>query len=252
MTPRINSARVHHCATDWSWSPRSMPDFNLWTVLSGSGELKGEGLSVKLSRGTAMLFRPGSGCEASHDPQKPLSVIAVHFEFTEDERILPAMHSEARDPSMLEKLLERILAAWNADNAKHAEAWLSATLQELLEGAERLKTPSSGYEQAIDALCGEIEDSPEHPWSVPEMAERLKVCSDHFGRLFRKRKGMAPHEFALEARLDYAKSLLSSSSHSVERVAELSGYKSLSFLTRQFKAKTGLTPSAFRRGSGGS
>ena len=249
MSLKINSARIHHCAPDWSWSPRNMPDCNLWTVLGGNGELESGGLSCRLARGSAMLFPPGSNCEASHDPKRPLAVICVHFDCSGDQ--LPGLHTEARDPQLLEKILERIQAAWSSDDVKGAATWLEAALQELLESTAKRGVRPGSQESAIDGICDLIATHPERKWGVPEMAERMNVCADHFSRLFRKCKGMAPNEFAIDARIDYAKSLLSSSSHPVERVAELCGYKSLSFLTRQFKAKTGQTPSAFRHRNGG-
>lgn len=243
---KVNSARTYHCAPDWFWSPKSMPYFNLWCVLGGRGEMTCEGYRGRLSRGTCMFFRPGASCDATHDPERPLKVIAVHFDAPAATR-LPAIHTEARDPLLIEKLLERTVAAWNSDSPERAAVWLEAALTEL----DGHTAPQDGQTEAIDALCDMIAGNPGRAWNVPDMARRLNVCVDHFSRLFRKRKGMAPHEFALEARLDYAKCLLSSSSHPVERVAELCGYNSLSFMTRQFKAKTGLTPSAFRRLAGG-
>lgn len=247
---KVNSARVYHCDPMWNWVPMSMPDYHLWTITAGRGRLETPGESVKLVRGKSLLFRPGSSCKAMNDPGKPLSVISVHFNCHDGDLAGIQFENDVKDPSFFEKLLLRIVEGWSLGDCDGAGFWLASAIKEL--SPEKLRNgPSGENERLLDALCGEIEGDPSHDWSVLKLASRMNVCLDHFIRVFRAYKGVAPNKFIIETRIDYAKCLLSASSHPVERVAELCGYRSLSFMTRQFKEKTGMTPSAFRRLSGG-
>jgi transcriptional regulator GlxA family with amidase domain len=80
------------------------------------------------------------------------------------------------------------------------------------------------------------------------MARRLYCSPDHFARLFRKHAGNSPGDFVVRARIDAAMGLLRSSSHSVKRIAELLGYPDVCAFSRQFRQKTGRTPTEHRRG----
>ena len=249
---KINSATVYHCDANWIWSPKSMPDRHLWTVISGEGQLQTSDETIRLLRGKSLLFKPGASCEANCKRSNPISVISIHFN-AYDLGQKPFLN-EIEDPALFEKILQKVVRFWNSGEPERANLWLEAALDELSKNDSATPAPGPMGESQllIDGLCEGILQNPATPWKVAKMARRLNVCKDHFARLFRKRKGMSPNEFVIDARLDFAKCLLSASSHPVERIAELCGYKSLSFLTRQFKAKTGMTPSAFRRHAGGS
>ena len=58
---------------------------------------------------------------------------------------------------------------------------------------------------------------------------------------------MTFHEYVAEVRVEHAKALLLNSSRSVGDVAFAAGFQTLSGFNHVFKAKTGMTPSQFRR-----
>jgi transcriptional regulator GlxA family with amidase domain len=73
------------------------------------------------------------------------------------------------------------------------------------------------------------------------------LCRERFSRVFRECKGVSPQEFVIRARLDKARAMLAHSGLSVAEVAKACGYSSEFFFSRQFKQRSGLSPSALRK-----
>jgi transcriptional regulator GlxA family with amidase domain len=82
--------------------------------------------------------------------------------------------------------------------------------------------------------------------SVAGMARELCLSEDHFIRLFRQRFGQTPGRYLIQARVDRARHLLRFSSHSIKQIAAILGYREPYFFSRQFRQRTGLTPSVYR------
>jgi AraC family transcriptional regulator of arabinose operon len=59
--------------------------------------------------------------------------------------------------------------------------------------------------------------------------------------------GVTPGEYLIRLRMAEAKALLTGSSQSVTRIAELLGYRDIYTFSRQVKARTGRSPTAFRQ-----
>jgi len=72
------------------------------------------------------------------------------------------------------------------------------------------------------------------------------MSPEHCSRLFRQVSGHSPKEYMLNIRMTHARHMLSESNLSVGEIADRLGYRDLFFFSKQFKAKTGLAPTAFR------
>ncbi|MFV0529080.1 MAG: helix-turn-helix domain-containing protein [Lachnospiraceae bacterium] len=79
-----------------------------------------------------------------------------------------------------------------------------------------------------------------------DLAELCSLSISHFIRTFKQHTNLTPHEYLLSYRLRQAKRLLLTSSYSVERIAEKSGFNSASHFARSFRKNTGLSPTEFR------
>jgi len=83
--------------------------------------------------------------------------------------------------------------------------------------------------------------------STRQTAGALHLTESYFCRLFHRVTGMTFHEYVAEVRVEQAKALLLNSSRSVGDIAFAAGFQTLSGFNHVFKAKTGMTPSQFRR-----
>ncbi|HEV8246109.1 MAG TPA: AraC family transcriptional regulator, partial [Polyangiaceae bacterium] len=97
-------------------------------------------------------------------------------------------------------------------------------------------------------VAEKIAEAPETAPQVEALAQRAGYTPDHFSRVFRAVIGLSPKQFMVEARLNRARQLLLESTLSVSQIANELGYEDVFFFSRQFKKRTGRTPTQFRSG----
>jgi transcriptional regulator GlxA family with amidase domain len=76
------------------------------------------------------------------------------------------------------------------------------------------------------------------------------MSRSRFAERFRESTHMSPMAYLSEWRLQKALALLDNADHSVQQVAEASGYQSPAAFTRAFTGKFGIAPSQYRRRTG--
>ncbi len=77
-------------------------------------------------------------------------------------------------------------------------------------------------------------------------ADELGVSYSKLRKLFKEHTGLSPALFQQDLKLQRAKELLSSTSHSVKEIAYRLGFDSPDYFSSKFKAKNGCKPSEFR------
>jgi len=112
--------------------------------------------------------------------------------------------------------------------------------------------PPSPRQPLSAAQCAQlsafIEDHLPENVSLCDLSGLVGYSPDHFARLFKRSFGVSPYQYVLERRVERAKVLLRGRSCSIAEVAMLCGFASQAHLHAAFKARTGATPGAFRRG----
>lgn len=98
------------------------------------------------------------------------------------------------------------------------------------------------------SLREEIFRAPQLPWRAEEAAARAGLSCGHFHVLYRQYFRTTFLADVIAARIQRAEELLLSGTESIAAVAERCGYENAEHFYRQFKAVTGKTPRAFRRG----
>lgn len=92
-----------------------------------------------------------------------------------------------------------------------------------------------------------IEQNLQHEITVPMLAEKSKMSLRNFQRQFTLNHGVSPKSFIQLRRIEKAKTLLRSSSVSLECIVEKVGLTDVSSFRKLFRRETGLTPAEFRR-----
>ena len=92
-----------------------------------------------------------------------------------------------------------------------------------------------------------LEDVPEDPVSIEDVAREVGISPFHFIRQFEAVFGLTPHQFRIQSRLDRAKHLLAMGGHSVTDVCMEVGFSSLGSFSDLFTRRVGATPSAYQR-----
>lgn len=272
LRPRINSLGRVRCEPGWNlrWTdPARLTDFDLWFVWAGAGEMRLMDGVVDLHAGRCFWMRPGRTYEADQDPVRRLGVTYLHFELTgPDGRVVTVDPRELPDETFVigevgyfnavtRRIVDRLRlvpegGGWGAELARaEAETLLQGLLLGLVSGDLMQVSRRSGdepesrvallHEQALRLL-----ESPEQRWDVGRLAREAGCSVRHYARLFKKTTGRAPRDFIVEARVERARHLLRNPDRSVTEIAEVLGYSDVFLFSRQFKARTGVSPGRFR------
>lgn len=251
---RLNWCGIFPCAPDWSWDTAITPlrDFDLWAVFEGSGTLETPAGRIELGPGDCLVLRPRERYVCHHRAEDPLLVHVIHYDYV-DERGEPSaavepppLHRPIVDVLFFRELTTRVVDSHRADDHQGAEDWLRVCLAEVAR-QDALRHGTDERTRELERLCIRIVEAPADSWRIEEMAEAFHLSSDHFTRLFKALKGVSAREFILQARIDAARRLLLSSSHSVTRIAALAGFSDIYHFSRQFKQRTGRSPTQFRK-----
>lgn len=101
-------------------------------------------------------------------------------------------------------------------------------------------------DKALSTVLSEMYSRPEHDWTVQELASVACLSRSAFAERFSQAMGVPPLTYLTRHRMRLAARYLSTSGHSVARIAELVGYSSEAAFSPAFKREYGLTPSAWR------
>lgn len=82
---------------------------------------------------------------------------------------------------------------------------------------------------------------------LPAIARELGVSYSRFRQAFTARVGRSPKQYHLDVRLQKAQELLAGTEKPIKEIAHILGFESAFHLSRQFKARTGRSPSQWRR-----
>ncbi|WP_040949973.1 AraC family transcriptional regulator [Gorillibacterium massiliense] len=165
----------------------------------------------------------------------------------------PLETGRLRDSQLvLEPLFERIYEE-HASLRPGSSAMLTALLtQILIEWMRQLRAgqtsaaPTQGLE-LIGEAADYIRKRASEPLTLRETAEHFRVSERHFQRLFKERTGQTFHDFVQRQRIMTACELLRTTSHKLDAIAAMAGYRDLQSFCRVFKRIEGKTPGQYRK-----
>lgn len=82
--------------------------------------------------------------------------------------------------------------------------------------------------------------------SLHTMADLLQMSPFHFGRLFKQRTGVSPHQYLLREKIAKAKQLLTDDNLSITEISHRLGFASRAHFTTAFRKLIGATPREYR------
>lgn len=113
----------------------------------------------------------------------------------------------------------------------------------------RTEGSASVYYERMRRLRDDIYSNPQHERSVDGLAGRLSMSRSGFQHTYKQLFGTSVTADIISARLQRVKYYLSTTDMPLSMIAEQCGYNSEIHLMRQFKSRSGQTPTEFRRGS---
>lgn len=102
------------------------------------------------------------------------------------------------------------------------------------------------YEK-LAALRREIYRNPAKSWCIQDICDMLCISRPYFHKIYLTAFGVSCTQDVIESRIAYAKHLLERTESAVADISQQCGFDSDVYFMRQFKRRTGMTPTAYRR-----
>jgi AraC family transcriptional regulator of arabinose operon len=235
------------CEPSWSWSSRPLRDHLLWCVLDGRGLLELAGEQRELHPGVCAVFAPGDAPRATHDPRRRLLVFGMNFAVDQPGVAPMPRWGEVMDRELLGVLSRTCDAAYRRQDPlgrRQAELCLEQLLTVIWDAVHN--PGRSVTDTAVDDVARQIRQDPGREWTVAEMARHAALSRAQFTRRFVAQLGMSPAQYLIQSRIDRAHQLLTESGMTVTQTAAALGYTDVPYFSRQYKQRTGRSPSQDR------
>jgi AraC family transcriptional regulator, arabinose operon regulatory protein len=102
------------------------------------------------------------------------------------------------------------------------------------------------HAQKLRDLRSEVHETFSKPWTIGQMASKMKLSPSRFASLYKKEFNTSPTEDLIRTRIDQAKRMLSTTKVSVKQVSLACGFESVHYFHRAFKKRNNITPKHFQ------
>ncbi|MEO8395596.1 MAG: AraC family transcriptional regulator [Chloroflexota bacterium] len=215
-------------------------------------------LDYNPQRGHQVATEGGEG----ESPKLLMLCGAFHFEYPHDfpllNRLPTLIHISGVEGRMEESFADivRIIARESASEQPGAQVVLRRLTELLFIQVIRLwidqqAEASIGWigalrDQPISAALGLIHQSPEHAWTVQELAEAAVLSRSAFSARFSELVGEPPMTYLTRWRMLRATRMLKNEVR-METIADALGYESEAAFRKAFKREIGIPPAQYRR-----
>jgi AraC-like DNA-binding protein len=254
-------ANLVECEPEWSWDPE-LTDFDIWLPIRGRGVGTVNGETFALQPGTILVLRPADVGHFDHDPNDPLTVAYHHFcvrtadtlgPASLDSALLPSRRIRLAAPALQVEQMRSIIRLARDPHPlvtpQRIAALLTLVLDLYRQDAAQQGHPVTSVDPRIYRVVLRLQARPSQRLSLADAASIAGLSTAHFSRLFRASLGLSFREFALQARMDRARELLTETSLSVTQIARALGYQELYLFSRQVRARWGASPTDLRKAS---
>lgn len=100
--------------------------------------------------------------------------------------------------------------------------------------------------RTIHNICDYINAHLSDPLSVNLLAEEFNYNPSYISRLFKQTQGGSLSQYLKDARLNKAKTLLRTTTLSIQEISEMAGFDTVQYFSMVFRKEIGMTPKSFR------
>ena len=246
---RMDVINLYACEPGFQTGKRVFPYHYLLYVHSGKGEYRIGPHTYQAAAGDLFYCPPHTANIIRADETDPFLLSGIEFTAHSGEKPiegLPAAVNILPDPLLLPLIREMIREyrygmTGSTEVCRHLlTALVVRTCRLAPEGAPDRR-------QTVAAMLEYIQDNLGRTLTHKELSSRFAYHKNSINRLLIEATGLPLRPYQISLRIKRASALLTCSHKTVAEIAELCGYQSEVFFSRQFKQKIGLTPSAFRR-----
>ena len=250
-----DQATVFSNQSNWDWLSSRRAHYTLWIAISGNGSFRIEDTHFNLQPGFAVLLPPLTRVYARNTSSTKPSNIALHFHFTAHEE---AWQELLKEPTIIRNLpliwelaayIDRFYGPLDINDDRPELEMIAAQILRIY-ARNHFMGPEDPTDNRIRAQISRLRQSPASFNSVEALAREIPLSVPHYTRRFKSMTGLPPAKFLIQERINQASRLLRESTLSIEAISDALGYRDISFFSRQFKSRHGISPLSFRKATG--
>jgi len=221
-------------------------------VLGGEAIHRCSDGETPIHKGSAVLLRPGSWhaylrCQDLDVLNFcfPVSMARDEWRHLLDERVRAMLRS--REGLQLTRVSDRTAEALDVLErvARNTSGDLGLVIWALDQFAATVPERTSLH-PAVERAVREFEEQPSRPWTADVLAQAVGLDKAYLSRLFKAQVGVGPMAYLAILRAERAASLLRNSEMNCGEVGYAVGYADANLFSRRFRARFGVSPSAYR------
>lgn len=231
------------------------PDFGVQYLAEGKGYYEDNGDVKVFEKGSIIIFFPGVRQHYYFLEEDKTRLMWSHFygdacTLLEPLRSEHTIHIKLRDPQEFERVLKRLVNAYNEKGAFHetiCNGYNLILIGLIMKNAlsKGLYTDSALNEQ-LEAVISYMHLHFSAPIDLEAYAKMCYMSRSRFIHIFKEYTGVSPYHFQLKIRIERAIDMLINTSVPVSECAQTVGFEDTSYFCRIFKKITGKTPSSYR------
>jgi AraC family transcriptional regulator len=137
-------------------------------------------------------------------------------------------------------------------NRLYAESLANALAVHLIREYSTIKKTVRQYsgglsKSKLQRAIAYIQEHLDQGLSLDEIATEVNLSAYHFSHLFKQSTGLAPHQYQIRCRVEWAKELLQEGEMTIADIATQVGFYDQSHLSRHFKRLVGVSPKVIQQ-----
>lgn len=229
-------------------------EFEIHYFLGGEGEFTNDKTTYAINSGMLFVSTPQTIHTIQAKAEDPITYYAILIYIENDEKDLVALLHEQEKQSpfhigtnyrfFFEEIKEKGLSSspYRRQSACHQ---ICSLLYLLLDGASGISTDNESrhLERALRIMQKNVMGT----LTLTELTQELNLTESYFIRLFSRRMRQTPMKYYMKLKIEAASALLTCTDLSVKEIAAKLYFSSEFHFSKQFKLKTGLAPTYYRR-----
>lgn len=225
----------------WNFSRHSHPYIELLYFLDGKGKLEVSGTQMSISLFDTVVYPAGWKHQEEATAEKRREVICLWVDLPELVLDAPIqLHDRENDMSQF------FLAIFREAKRERPEPYLlEYAIKALLTKILRDQDESQFREEFLTCVLQYIHAHYAEKITLDDLAALEHISKSYLCRQFKQQTGMTVISYVNNLRIETAKRLLLSTTHTVNEIAYQVGFESPKYFYRAFKALVGESPAAF-------
>lgn len=246
---QMHVTNLYQCDPGFRTEKRIFPYHYLLYVHKGKGWYRIGNHTYTAAAGDLFYCPPNEANTIMASEEDPFLLSGIEFVCNQEQLLedgLPTAENILSDPFLVSSIREMMMEyrygrTYSAAIGSHILASL------LLRLLREPRSNTSDKRDTVSSLLHYIQNHLDRQVTHAELSREFSYHKNSINHLLKTATGMSLKNYQLALRIKKASVLLAYSDKTIREIAELCGYQSTPFFSKQFKEKTGTTPLQFRK-----